>query len=123
MKFYLAILWAVLIIITGCTNDHQAKYETISIKEISTKQKEGYIILDVREKNEFDEGHIPNAQNKPFTELHLGNFDHLKKSNKYIVICRSGTRSEDASNILAEKGYNIMNVNKGMSSWNGKIVK
>lgn len=121
MRIFISILLMMLIIITGCTNDEKVKFETITIDEIPALQQQGYTILDVREVDEYDEGHIPNAQNKPLTDLHLGNFEDLQTSQKYIVICRSGNRSEDASEILAEKGYDVTNVSTGMSSWTGEI--
>lgn len=123
MRMYLTVLWILLIIITGCTNHKNATFETISIDTILDKQQQGYILLDVREAHEFQKGHIQDAQNKPYTALKLGQFDGLNKEQKYIVICRSGSRSEDASSILTSNGFHVLNVDKGMNSWQGDIVK
>lgn len=123
MRVYLTILWILLIVITGCTTDPKVEYDTIPMEEVMMKQQQGFVILDVREHHEFQAGHIPNAQNKPFTDLRLGNFAHLDKTKKYIVVCRSGSRSKDASEILMKQGFTVINVDEGMSSWNGEISK
>ena len=65
------------------------------------------ILLDVRTREEVLEGKIPNSQNIPLNELENAQFD--KTANIYIY-CRSGRRSEVATNLLKLKGYNVINI-------------
>ncbi|MEK4425934.1 rhodanese-like domain-containing protein [Solibacillus sp. FSL K6-1523] len=98
-------------------------YATIQIDEVTQKMEDGYIVLDVREVSEFAEGHIPGALNKPLSGLQANDFSELSKDEKYVIICRSGNRSQTASDILQEEGYSIVNVAQGMSSWTGHVAK
>lgn len=119
MKNFLFIL-LIAFFLVGCSDTNNL-YDTISLLEIEDKVDEGYIILDVREMEEFEEGHIPGAINKPLSELQADDFSNINKEEKYIVICRSGNRSVTASNILYDNGYEIVNVSEGVSSWEGEL--
>ena len=121
MKKWLLVVLAVSILaLAACSND-SASYETIDMDEVETKMKEGFIVLDVREPDEFAAGHIPSAQNKPLSVLQQDDFSELSKEEKYLVICRSGNRSQTASEILVNADYEVVNVYSGMSSWTGAI--
>lgn len=97
------------------------QYETIDLEAIEEYVADGYIIADVREINEFDEGHIPGAINAPLSDLENNKLGPLQVDEKYVIICRSGNRSIAASNILSSQGYDIVNVSEGMSTWTGDI--
>ncbi len=66
----------------------------------------GAIILDVRTKGEFSQGHIKGAINIPVddlrTQLELGK---LKKEQTIITCCRSGARSGMAKSVLEQNGF------------------
>lgn len=67
--------------------------------------KQGALILDVRTKNEFSEGHIPGAVNIPIEQLEK-NLAKLKdKKTPIICCCASGMRSGMAKTMLKSKGY------------------
>lgn len=102
----------------------ERKHEiTISNQELLKKINNGeeITILDVRENAEYSFGHIPGAVSIPLGELenHLGKID----MNKDIyVICRTGNRSDLASQKLASKGFKkVTNVSEGMSKWTGNL--
>lgn len=65
------------------------------------------IFLDVRDYEEFVEGHVPSAINITPEDLvsNQKNFENLPKDSEIIVYCRSGQRSKTAINILKSKGY------------------
>lgn len=119
-KWLLAVIAISILALAACSND-SASYETIDIDEVETKMDEGFVVLDVREPDEFATGHIPSAQNKPLSVLQQDDFSELSKEEKYIVICRSGNRSQTASEILVNEGYEVVNVSAGMSSWTGAV--
>ena len=119
-KWLVAVIAVSILALAACSND-SAGYETIDMDEVEAKMDEGFVVLDVREPNEFAEGHIPSAQNKPLSAIQQEDFTELSKKEKYIVICRSGNRSQTASEILVNEGYEVVNVSAGMSSWTGAI--
>lgn len=119
-KWLLAVVAVSILALAACSND-SASYETIDLDEVEAKMEEGFVVLDVREPDEFAEGHISSAQNKWLSALQQGDFSALSKEEKYIVICRSGNRSQTASEILVNEGYEVVNVSAGMSSWTGAV--
>ena len=121
IKNWLLVVISISILTLAACNNDSVSYETIDIDEVEAKMNEGFIVLDVREPNEFAEGHIPAAQNKPLSVLQQNDFSELSKEEQYIIICRSGNRSQTASEILVNEGYEVVNVSAGMSSWTGAI--
>ena len=79
-------------------------------------QKENITILDVREVDEFQAGHIDGALNAPLSTLENG-FEQLDASKRYYVICQGGMRSERACQFLETKGFDVVNVEGGMNQW------
>ena len=79
-------------------------------------QKEDITILDVREVDEFQEGHIEGALNAPLSTLENG-YEQLDSSKRYYVICQGGMRSERACQFLETKGFDVVNVVGGMNQW------
>ena len=86
----------VIIMFTACSN--KSKLEDI-LKE------NNYIILDVRTKEEYQEGHVINALNIPYDEIDEN--INLSKNKTILVYCRSGKRSQIAYNTLKKYGYDV----------------
>lgn len=83
--------------------------------------QQGAIILDVRSKAEFSDGHIKGAINIPVNVLnnHLG---QLKDKDKTIITCcASGMRSASAKSILQSHGYKNVHNGGGWSSLQNKL--
>lgn len=118
-------VWLILLLglfLAACSGKQdEATYQTIDLDEVEKMQAEGAVVLDVREPDEFAEGHIIGAVNLPLSALKQENQPNLDKSQKYLVICRSGNRSIQASDILFEAGFNVTNVSEGMATWTGEI--
>lgn len=121
MKKYSFILIILVLILVSCGTDKVKGYETVEINQVQQLQDDGAIIVDVREVEEFAEGHIIDAINVPLSELREGNWAELNKEESYVIICRSGNRSIEASDILIEEDFDFVNVSEGMSSWTGDI--
>ena len=97
--------------------------KAISMDEFTQKEKrEPLEILDVREVDEFAQGHIKTAQNLPLSEL-TEQISDLGKDKNYYVICHSGARSQMASEFLSQQGFQVTNVLGGMSAWRGEIKR
>ena len=80
--------------------------------------EEGYIILDVRTQEEYDQGHIPGAVLIPNTEIETRAEDELPDKDQLILVyCRSGNRSKKAAEILVELGYTNIKEFGGIINW------
>lgn len=141
-KFFTGMILAALAItsLTGCalTNENMQEETLVtfesgaSYKQISSdaaaklmETEKDYVILDVRTAAEYVEGHIPkaiNIANEIISEETTK--DLLKDKDKLILVyCRSGNRSKQASEKLAELGYaNIVEFG-GINTWNGELVQ
>ncbi len=78
------------------------------------------VILDVREHDEWESGHIPEARHIPLGELEA-RLHELDSSLETVVVCRSGNRSGIACKFLSAMGYNVSNMPGGMSKWTGVV--
>lgn len=97
-------------------------YQTMMVPEFEQLVKsETLNILDVREVDEFQRGHIDGALNLPlsgFPEV----VEELDQAKEYHVICHSGSRSQMACEYLGSKGFTTTNIMGGMSAWRGAVV-
>lgn len=97
-------------------------YNSISMSEFEQKwEKENLPLVDVREINEWENGHLDGAIHVPLSNLSAEK-NKLDKSQEYYVMCHSGARSAKACPQLAQEGYNVINVMGGISAWRGEIV-
>ena len=95
--------------------------KTISAADLEQQdQSEQLAIVDVRERQEFQSGHIPTAVNLPLSELETG-YKKLEPQYKYYIICQAGARSAAACQFLAMQGFDVTNVSGGMNAWSGEI--
>lgn len=98
-----------------------------NIKNVSPKEfqkllnDKNVILVDVRTPQEYSEGKIANAINIDYMS---GNFEQqsskLDKSKTIMVYCHSGRRSSGAAEILAKKGYKVINLEGGISNWSAQ---
>ena len=74
------------------------------------------VLLDVREDDEWQAGHAPDAVHIPMTEL-ADRLDDLPEATPLYVICRSGGRSARVTGYLNANGWDAVNVAGGMGAW------
>ena len=101
-------------------NNREAVYVNITAEEAKQimDSEEGYVILDVRTQEEYDQGHIPGAILIPDTEVEVTAEDVLTDKDQLILVyCRSGRRSKLASEILVELGYTNIKEFGGIIDW------
>lgn len=133
MKKLLILCMTFLCILTGCGNTDSAKnteqnssYQQVSMEEGLELMKEdsGYILLDVRRDDEFEEGHIPGAINIPNESIGTEEIAELPdKSQAIYVYCRSGNRSKQASQKLVDLGYTNVIEFGGIIDYSGELEK
>ena len=86
--------------------------------------EQGYLIVDVRTSGEFAGGHIPHAINIPNESINTTPPKELPdKAQKIFVYCRSGARSQQAAQKLADMGYTNIVEMGGIKDWHGDVVK
>ena len=147
MKKLLCVISVVLcIFLTACGNDssigmiggsegatsinyaekgEKAMYQQITAEEAKNIMDSGeeHIVLDTREQDEFDEGHIPNAILIPYTEIENKAEEMIPDKDKLILVyCRSGRRSKIASEALAKLGYTNVKEFGGIIDWPYAVV-
>ena len=101
-----------------------------SYSELSSEQLKSEIdsnkvlfILDVREKEEYAEGHLANSTLIPIGEIEA-RINELPKDKDIIVVCATGARSSAAANYLTQQGFpRIFNLNGGLTSWPYELLK
>ena len=124
------LILALSLFLAGCmvtkTSETSGSYKTISSKEAQQmiEEHKDALILDVRTAAEYESGHIPNAVNLSNEDIQAGKVDSLKdKSQLIMVYCRSGNRSRQAAQKLADLGYTNVVDFGGIQSWQGDIEK
>lgn len=118
------------IIIAGCSMEapNPAISDDLGYTQISTEEavimmaeEDGYVILDVRTPEEFQEKHIVGAINIPNEEIGTEPIDQLADLDQLILVyCRSGNRSKQASEKLAALGYTNVYEFGGINDWTGE---
>ena len=113
-----------LLLLTACGqntgNDREAVYVNITAQEAKQimDAETGYIILDVRTQEEYDQGHIPGAVLIPDTQINAEAEKVLTDKDQLILVyCRSGRRSKLAAEALVELGYTNIKEFGGIIDW------
>lgn len=104
------------------TNPAYAKVTPETAKKMMA---EGVVVIDVREPQEFAEGHVQGAVNVPLSTFHPGmRLEAAPDFNqKVLVQCRSGVRVERAAKILIESGYKHIYNMYGTMQWLYELVR
>jgi len=96
-----------------------ASMETLTFDDLENNLRNGdQLVLDVRNKYEYEQEHIQGAINIPFTSLAL-NIDQLPRDRKLIVHCTSGRTASAASSLLKGIGFNTVYVYDHWENYRG----
>ena len=118
---------AALLLLAGCGAAEQpgSTYRQITQEEAAKMMQEqsGYILLDVRTQAEFEQAHIPGALCIPNETIGSDEIPALPDKNQLILVyCRSGNRSKQAAEKLAQLGYTNIVEFGGINTWTGETV-
>lgn len=95
-------------------------FEQITPQEAKSiiDSQEDFVVLDVREQEEYDAGHIPQSILMPYTDIESRAEEELPHKDKLILVyCRSGRRSKIAAESLAKLGYTNIKEFGGIIDW------
>lgn len=119
-KLWMILLAAVLLTACGLGSQQEAVYVNITPQEAKQimDTTEGYILLDTRAQEEYDQGHIPGAIVIPHDEIEEKAEQLLPDKNQLILVyCRSGRRSKLAAEALVKLGYTNIKEFGGILDW------
>lgn len=136
MKIKNIAIWVlfllVLLTLAGCDSREEDAENIVSYQQITAEEAKSMmeeqpdaVILDVREQDEYDAGHIPGA-----VLLSVGTIDEEtaasaipEKDTVVLVYCRSGNRSKTASQSLVDLGYTRIYEFGGIKDWPYKVER
>lgn len=94
--------------------------KTVSEEEFRTGYRKAQLI-DVREPNEFEAGHILGARNIPLSQMRM-RMKEIRPDLPVYLYCQSGMRSGRAAQFLYRKGYkDLTQLKGGFKGWSGKV--
>lgn len=130
MKKWSLLILGLLLLLTACSsptkNNQEMVFLNITAEEARNlmDSEKDRIILDVRSREEYDQGHIPGAILIPDTEIEAKAADLLPDKDQLILVyCRSGRRSKLAAQSLADLGYTNIREFGGILDWPYEVVK
>ena len=131
-KLLTVILVSAAALLSGCGNlnaGDSSKGEKNTYQHISQEEAKklmdtdtGYIILDVRTQEEYEEGHVVEAMCIPNETIDDTVTEQLPDKDQLILVyCRSGNRSQQASKKLADLGYTNIQEFGGINTWQYEV--
>ncbi len=93
-------------------------------KAVMLINRQGAVVVDVREKKEFDTGHIVDSINIPLAKLKQRLSELRKHKEKpVVVVCKLGQHSGDAAKTLQESGYaEVFRLSGGLTEWKAQSL-
>lgn len=120
-QWILVSVLAVLVTAFMWTETHKGG-KSLSFHEVTRMLNSGdAVLLDVREKKEFDSGHIVDSINIAYTKLKdRANELEKHKERTIVVVDKLGQHAGAAGKILKDKGFNVARLQGGISEWTGQ---
>ncbi|MBU8916421.1 rhodanese-like domain-containing protein [Bacillus sp. FJAT-29953] len=119
--YVLLIIVVAVIIYSAFTFFYQKRIvKTVTEEEFRAGYRKAQLI-DVREPNEFEGGHILGARNIPMSQIRM-RMKEIRPDMPVYLYCQSGMRSARAAQFLHKKGYkDLTQLQGGFKKWSGKV--
>ncbi len=117
------VLLVLALALSGCMSSYS--FETVKASDLQKmlNSSEKFTLVDIREADTYQRGHIAGAINLPFSSFQE-KYQQLKPDDKIVLVCYSGSTSQQAAQFLLEKGYKkVSSVAGGMEAWQGPVTK
>lgn len=88
----------------------------VTLNELEAAIAAGAHVVDVRENDEFETGHVPNAHHIPLNEIPEA-LDRIPRDQQVWLVCKSGGRSMRACDYLEAQGFDVVSVAGGTDGW------
>lgn len=89
---------------------------SVHVSEVPDPLPESLVVLDVREDDEWADGHVDGAVHIPLRQL-PGRVGELPEGKQVIAMCHVGGRSAQATVFLAQQGVDAVNLDGGIAAW------
>ncbi|MDN3016530.1 rhodanese-like domain-containing protein [Paenibacillus sp. BSR1-1] len=119
--YFLLVVIAAVIIYSVFTYFYQKRIvKTVTEEDFRSGYRKAQLI-DVREPNEFEGGHILGARNIPMSQMRM-RMKEIRSDMPVYLYCQSGMRSARAAQFLHRKGYkDLTQLQGGFKKWSGKV--
>ena len=91
-------------------------FDRITPEEGQTRLQHGAVLVDVRERDEYDAARVASATLIPLSEF-AARVAELPKDKEVVLICAGGVRSARAAEYAEAQGYTVTNLEGGMNAW------
>ena len=98
------------------SDDASATTQQLDARSAGRLVDEGASVVDVRERSEFDSGHVPGARHIPYEQLEQ-RIGEVPRARTLVVYCASGVRSSLATSIFERHGIAASNLRGGFNAW------
>ncbi|WP_163102618.1 rhodanese-like domain-containing protein [Peribacillus alkalitolerans] len=120
LYFFLVVIFAIIAYVAFTWWNQKRVVKTLTQDEFIEGYRKSQLI-DVREPNEFEAGHILGARNIPLSQLKT-RLKEIRSDKPVFFYCQSGIRSGRAAQMLHRKGYRqLFHLKGGFKQWSGKI--
>lgn len=117
-----ALVVAAIFVLSACKKSTFVSVDAARFAEEITRK--GVQIVDVRTAAEFADGHIPGAVNIDVNSPDFAQqIAKLNTSKTVALYCRSGRRSKIAAEKVTAAGYKVVELDGGILSWRGEVVR
>ena len=116
----IALLLVIAVVVVWAVSGQNAAYKTVNVEAFEELISQRNVqLLDVRTQAEYDEGHLENALLIDVNgESFLADAEaQLQKDKTVAVYCRSGRRSASAAEKLSKDGFDVVNLDGGITAW------
>jgi hydroxyacylglutathione hydrolase len=98
------------------SDDATATTQQVDARTAGRLSADGSVLVDVRERSEYDEGHVPGALHIPYEHLEK-RIGEVPRGRSVVVYCTSGVRSSLATSIFERNGISAANLRAGFNAW------
>lgn len=117
-NWMLVSVWGVFLAAFLWDNNQRSGASISAAQATQMINKQSAAVLDIRDKKEFDTGHLANAINIPYASL-TERMSELESSKEHpiVLVCKSGQSVGMAGKTLKQKGFQVFRLSGGMLEW------